>query len=291
MGLLVKANSWLTLTVVGLFALVLSSDVLAAASRQGQNTVGAGLFLALAIAYLTRRCAIGGWLLYFYIQLYLSLLISLLFLPRVFANLNPDSWDSANLYALFFLSTVPVLLAQVFEAFAATVLLARRNEGNLRVLRLALLALAISSGIALGIDTGYFSDAPTLFFDALTFGFGCIWCAYFWRAKRVRMVFIDGAWDYASYSAPRVLSPAEKRYLAKRAAIAGSVTFVLFLLMMGSAIGDKKPDAGIFVVPIFYALVAAAIGWYAPIRKRKREALQQLRGNLGPSEDGQPKGT
>ena len=36
--------------------------------------------------------------------------------------------------------------------------------------------------------------APTLFFDSLTFGFACIWCAYFWKAKRVRMVFIDRAW-------------------------------------------------------------------------------------------------
>lgn len=291
MGLPVKANSWFTAAVFGLFALVLSSDVLAAASRQGQNTVGAGLFLAWAIAYLTRRRAIGGWLLYFYIQLYLSLLISLLFLPRVLANLDPGSWDSANLYVLFFLSTVPVLLAQAVEAYAATILLARRNEINLRVLRFTLLALAISSGVAFGIDIAYFSDAPTLFFDGLTFGFACIWCAYFWRARRVRAVFIDRAWDYASYSAPRVLSPAEKRYLARRAAIAGSITFVIFLLMMGSAIGEKKPDAGIFVVPIFYALVAVAIGWYAPIRRRKREALRQLRGNSEPSEDGQPKGT
>lgn len=291
MGFPVKANTWLALTLVGLAALVLSSEALAADSRQGQNTVGAGLFLAWAIAYLTRRRAIGGWLLYFYIQLYLSLLISLLFLPRVFANLNPGSWDSANLYVLFFLSTVPVLLAQAFEAYAATVLLARRNASNLRVLRFALVALAISSGVALGIDIGYFSDAPTLFFDILTFGFACIWCAYFWRAKRVRMVFVDRAWEYASYSAPRILSPAEKRYLVRRAAIAGSVTFVLLLLMMGSAIGDKKPDTGIFVVPIFYALVAAAIGWYAPIRKRKREALAQAHGIAAEAQGEQPKGT
>jgi hypothetical protein len=154
-----------------------------------------------------------------------------------------------------------------------------------------LLALVISSGVALGIDIGYFSDAPTLFFDVLTFGFACIWLAYFWRAKRVRMVFIDNTWDYASYSAPRVLSPLERRYLVKRAAIAGSITFVLFLLMMGAAIGDKKPDAGIFVVPVFYGVLAAAIGWYAPIRKRKRETLQQLQAGIGASADGQPKGT
>ena len=264
MGL--RLNSWLNAVALGGLALAISSEALATPADQGQNTVGAGLFLAWAIAYLTRRRAIGGWLLYFYIQLYLSLLIALLFIPRVIANLNPGSWDNANLYVLFFLSTVPVLLTQAFEAYAATLLLARRNESNLRVLRLALLALVVSSGAALGIDIGYFSEGPTLFFDVLTFGFACIWCAYFWRAKRVRIVFVERSWDYASYSAPRVLSLAEKRYLTKRSAIAGSVTFVLFLLMMGSAIGDKKPDAGIFFVPIFYALIAVAVGWYAPIQ-------------------------
>lgn len=289
MGL--KGSSWLTTVALGGMALAISADALAAPAGQGQNAAGAGLFLAWAIAYLTRRRAIGGWLLYFYIQFYLSLLISLLFLPRVIANLNPGAWDSAILYVLFFLSTVPVLLTEAFEAYAATLLLVRRNEYCLRVLKIALLALAISSGVALGIDVAYFSDEPTLFFDGLTFGFACIWCAYFWKAKRVRMVFVDRTWDYAAYSAPRALSSAEKRYLTKRSVIAGAVTFVFFLLMMGSAIGDKKPDAGIFFVPIFYALIAAAVGWYAPIRKRKREALQQALSGLEPTQNGQPKGT
>ena len=287
-----KLCPWSHIAALAGIALVISNEALAASGgSQGQNTAGAGLFLAWAIAYLTRRRAIGGWLLYFYIQLYLSLLISLLFLPRVIANLNPGAWDSANLYVLSFLSTVPVVLTQGFEAYAATLLLFRRSERNLRLLRIALLALAVSSGASLGIDIGYFSDEPTLFFDALTFGFACIWCAYFLRAKRIRMVFVERAWDYASYSTPRILAPEEKRYLTKRSAVVGSVTFVLLLLMMGSAIGDKKPDAGIFVVPIFYALVAAAIGWYAPIRKRKREALLQARANAETTHDGQAKGT
>src|SRR5262249_55954795 len=162
-----KRVCWLDTVLLGAFAFCVSSDAFAAPANQGQNTVGAGLFLAWAIAYLTRRRAIGGWLLYFYIQLYLSLLISLLFLPGVIANLSPSSWDSAILYVLSFLSTVPVLLAEAFEAYAATVLLIRRNESNLRVLRFALVALAVTSGSALAIDIGYFNEGATLFFDAL----------------------------------------------------------------------------------------------------------------------------
>lgn len=247
----------------------------AAGSNQGQSPAGAGLLVGLAIAYLTRRRAIGGWLLYFYMQIYSSLLVSLLVMNRVMANLSPASWDSAFLYALFFLGTVPVLLAEALEIYAGTVLLFRRNERNLWLLRYALLALTVSGSVSLGIDIAYFREFPTIFFDVLTLGFACVWSAYFWKSKRVRLIFVEKAWDNASASSPRNLSPAERRYLIKRAAIVGLVTFVLLLLMMGGALGDKKPDAGIFILPIIYALVAAAIAWYLPIRKVKRDALLQ----------------
>lgn len=58
--------------------------------------------------------------------------------------------------------------------------------------------------------------------------------------------------------------------------------------MMGAALGDKKPDAGIFIVPIFYALVAAAIGWYVPIRKKKLEALLNAQTTDEAGTHGQP---
>ncbi len=240
---------------------------------QAQNPVGAGLFLAWGIAYLTRRRAIGGWLLYFYIQLYLSLLVSLIFVPQIISDLSPGEWDSAIRYVLFFLSAVPVLLAEGFEAYAATKLLRTRNEANLLLLRKALVVLVVTSGASVAINVFYFSDAPSIVLDVLTFVYAAIWTAYFTKAKRVRLVFVEGKWDYAAHALPRQRTPEEKRYLRKRATIAAVATFVVFLLKMGSAIGDKKPDAGIFFVPVFCALVAAAIGWYAPIRKKKLDAL------------------
>jgi len=262
--------------LAGLLWLVGLGEALAAsATGQATNPASVGIFVGLAIAYLARRRAIGGWLLYYYMQLYGSFLVNLIFLNGVIANLNPSRWDSSLRYVLFLLSTAPVLLAQVSEVAAGTLLLFSRNQGNLKLLRATLLALTVTSGAALVIDVAYFSESVTLFFDALTFGFACIWFVYFWKSRRVRVVFVERAWDYAVFSPPRVLTPLERRYLAKRAGIAGFVTFVLLLLMMGSALSDKKPDAGIFVVPIFYAAIAAAIAWYAPIRNKKRDALLQ----------------
>jgi hypothetical protein len=268
---------------------LVSAEALAATSgAQPQNPLGAGLFVAWGIAYLTRRRAIGGWLLYYYIQLYMSLLVSLIFFPQVISNLAPGEWDSTMRYVLFVLSTVPVVLAQGLEAFAATRLLFSRNEKNLHFLRKVLVALVAASGVSLAIDIAYFPEAPSIALDVLTFVFSGIWTAYFLKAKRVRLVFIELAWDYAAQTAPRPRTPAEKRYLLKRAALAAIATFVLFLLMMGAAMGDKKPDTGIFFVPIFYALVAAAIGWYVPIRKKKLEALLNAQTTDETGTHGQP---
>lgn len=177
----------------------------AAAQTTGQRTFGAGLFIAWVIAYLSRRRAIGGWLLYFYIQLYLSLLLSFLFLPATLGNLRPSEWDNSKLYVLNLISVVPVLLLTLAEVYAATALLARRTEANVNILRKVLIGLTLASGVALGIDITFFAEAPTLLFDTITFIFALIWLAYFYKAKRVRVVFIDHKWNYEAHSVRRLL--------------------------------------------------------------------------------------
>lgn len=258
-------------------ALIVSPwDVLAATAAQttGQRTFGAGLFLAWAVAYLSRRRAIGGWVLYFYIQLYISLLFSLLFLPATLGNLRPAEWDSSKLYVLNFVSAVPVLLLLLGEVGAATLLLARRSEANVKILRKVLAALVMASAIALGIDITYFDEAATLYFDVVTLAFAVIWLAYFHKARRVRLVFIEGKWDYEACAAKRVLTPEDKRRLRRRTLIASASTFLVLLILMGIALGDKKPDAGLFFVPLFYGAIAALVAWYLPLRKRRADPLR-----------------
>lgn len=274
----INADRLLTKVVLlGGLLVVLPWDVLAATAAQttGQRTFGAGLFVAWAIAYLSRRRAIGGWLLYFYIQLYISLLFSLLFLLVTLGNLRPAEWDSSKLYVLNFVSTVPVLLLIFGEVVAATLLLVRRSEANVKILRKVLVALVMASAIALGIDIAYFDDqAATLYFDVVTLVFAAIWLAYFYKAKRVRLVFIEGKWDYEVYAAKRVLTPEDKRRLRRRTLIASTTTFLVLLILMGISLGDKKPDAGIFFVPLFYTAIAALVAWYLPLRKRRADPLR-----------------
>ena len=163
---------------------------------------------------------------------------------------------------------------EIVELYAATKLLFRKNKANVSLLRNVLIALAAVSGCAITIDLIYFKEDGNIIFDIFIFAFSIIWAWYFSKARRVRLVFIENNWTYTPYSKRRQLSTADKRKLAKRSLIVASVTFVLFLLMMGTILKDegKPPDAGIFFVPIFYAVIAALLGWFLPLRKKKTDS-------------------
>jgi len=265
---------WIIVFII-IITLFLATNALAASSStQRQPAAGGALFIAFAIAYLSRRRAIGGWLLYFYVQLYLSLAISLFAISQVLSNLNPAQWDNSMFYVMFFLSVVPVIVTEGIEVFAATRLLFRRNERNLKFLKRTLIALVVTSGVALSIDIAFFKDEPALFLDILTFIFAIIWTLYFFKAQRMKLVFVDRNWVYKSSAERRVLLPEDKQKLRKRSIIATLVTFVLFLFMMGVSLENKKPDIGIFMVPLFCAFIAAVVAWYLPVRKKKAISTQ-----------------
>jgi len=252
--------------------LFLSTDALAATSgTRNQSAAGGALFVAFAIVYLSRRRAIGGWLLYFYIQLYSSFAISLIFVPQTLTNLNPKQWDNSFLYVMFFLSLVPVMVSEIMEIIAATKLLFRRNEQNVNFLRKILVTLVATSAIALAIDIAYFSDDPALIFDVLSLTFAIIWALYFSKARRVKLVFLEKNWIYIPHSQRRALTAEDKKKLRKRALVSALVIFVLFLLWTGSVLKNegKQPDFSIFAIPLFYAFVAAIIAWYLPARRKK----------------------
>ena len=268
-------KSYLLVFLAGILALLANGEALAAsADVPRQPVVGASLLIAFAIVYLSRRRAIGGWLLYFYIQLYLSLTISLVFVSQVLSNLDPSQWDNSFLYVMFFLSVVPVLATGLLEVVAATKLLFRKNEQNVKFLRKTLIALVATSAIAIAVNIGYFRDVPMLFFDVLTLAFAIIWTLYFSKARRVRLVFVEKNWIYIPYLERRRLTAEDKKKLRNRALVSALVTFVLLLLMLGFVFKDegKQPDMGIFnLAPLFYAVVAAIIAWYLPVRKKKKE--------------------
>jgi hypothetical protein len=89
-----------------------------------------------------------------------------------------------------------------------------------------------------------------------------------------RLVFVERKWDYnAQHATSPPHTPQERRYLLKRTAICGAITFLVVLVLMGTELGDKKPDGHLLVVPAINAAFVALLGWFLPIGNKKRAAL------------------
>jgi hypothetical protein len=58
-------------------------------------------------------------------------------------------------------------------------------------------------------------------------------------------------------------------YIGKRAAIVGVFTFFVTLPIIGSNLGDKKPDVHLFVLALIDAAFFAILSLLFPIRKKK----------------------
>jgi len=259
--------------LASIYFMLAYGEVMAASSdNPAVPAGGAGMLIPFAIAYLSRKRAIGGWLFFFYLQLYFSFVVSLLFIPQALENLKPSEWGDSLQYVMFFLSVVPVFILGLIELFVATLLLFRRTKHNVKLLRKVLIGMIVASGSAVWIDYSYFQDDPFIVFDVVSLLFAVIWLSYFYKARRVKLVFIDRNWTYTPYSERRNLTQDEKRKLRKRALISAIVVFVALLMMMGATLQQEgtEPDSGIFIVPVFYALLAALIAWYLPIQRKKK---------------------
>jgi len=56
--------------------------------------------------------------------------------------------------------------------------------------------------------------------------------------------------------------------------IAFIVTFGVLFVLMGISAGDTKPDyMQLLYIPLIYAVIAAAVGYFAPISKKKSDKL------------------
>jgi hypothetical protein len=75
-----------------LFDFLIVPNLLAADGNSNTvpSTGATWFFIAFGIAYVSRRRAIGGWLLYFYLQLYASLAISILSFPKLVPSFSPS---------------------------------------------------------------------------------------------------------------------------------------------------------------------------------------------------------
>ncbi len=188
---------WVSLFGVALI-ISLSPAFAYAAPTDNIRTMATPIILALAIAYVTRRMAIGGWLFYYYLMVFAPLFLFAFF---EFEYLNPDDWKYSGLYAQVILPTILLIVLKVMEFFVAVRLLfkSQRNSQNVLVLRYVLIASVVAWAIDIIVDYNYYKD--DLAISVFGFTLKLIWMLYFYFSSRVNYVLCNwpGSWDYQSF--------------------------------------------------------------------------------------------
>jgi hypothetical protein len=186
------------ITAFGLLALSLPVFASTDTPDASFQSSGVGVLLTLLIWYVCasrRKKEIGGWLLYYYIRLYIGVMIVVLVTVSSYDNYLPEAWtNTPDLYPFFLLTTVPGLWLYCAEFVVAEKLRTSRNYAYVPILRYILFAALVSSLIAIVINNKYFEEDSTAFFNITTMIWPIIWIPYFYRSKRVMSVFKNRDW-------------------------------------------------------------------------------------------------
>lgn len=179
--------------MTGFFALM----VLVAASNQPYVPTFPGGIIAWIVCNARKRQEYGGWLLYFYWQLYSGVIMTTVFFCINFQSYVPENFgDERSRYYWFLLSTVPTLVIFALQVAVATVLISVRTWDLLRLLRGLIGAQVVAAFVALVIDAKLFPENIALNMMFTLFPYSC-WLAYFHASKRVKHVFQMHDWDTA----------------------------------------------------------------------------------------------
>ena len=181
------------MSVVDVFILAMVTS-----SGNPSTPLAPGGIIAWIICNGRKRNPIGGWLLFYYWQLWSGLLISAAFFAINIQSYVPGNFDTGLLFARFLSSTVPVLLLLLVQLVVATMLLSFRTSDMLRLLRWTLVAEVVAVAVGAAIDAKYYPD--NIGFSALALIQETLWMLYFFKSTRVRHVFDSQDWEVAVHT-------------------------------------------------------------------------------------------
>lgn len=175
---------------------VLAAPALAdSAYKPTGSPLGMGGIVAWIVCAKKKRDQIGGWLLYFYWNLYAGLIVSVFLLVGETEGYVPQNFTAEQNFPLLMLAGVPHVLMVFVMAAVATFLLFVREPGMLKLLRWILGASVVAGLVALIVHSSHLQDAEEL--DVMALASHCGWLAYFCLSKRVRHVFVSHDWEEA----------------------------------------------------------------------------------------------
>jgi hypothetical protein len=148
-----------------------------------------------------KKDPIGGWLAYYYYQLYVGVVFSVFLVAVLTIHSYVPEYFSGETqrYLLFMLSALPTLILLLFETAVATFLLVLKTWDMVELLRKVLIAQAVAQGLGVLVDVKYFPENVPL--SLLSFVPSVLWVGYFFRSARVRHVFKTHDWEVAGKAA------------------------------------------------------------------------------------------
>ena len=154
-----------------------------------------GAILAWIICNAAKRNPIGGWLLFFYWQLYGGLLMTALLFSTNIQSYVRENFDSGEKFYLFLLSVVPTLILYLAQVAVGTILLSARTWDLLKLLRWLVAGGFVAELVSIVISINYYPDNIAL--NLLTIVQQTFWLAYLFNSVRVKHVFETHDWDIA----------------------------------------------------------------------------------------------
>jgi hypothetical protein len=153
------------------------------------------LLAGMALGFLRRRHAIGGWLFYFFFATYAGLASVLLTIRSDLRAFDADNWPSTSQFHWYLVATLPIDMLFLAIVIAATSLAISRTERRLKILRLVMF-LTMIVGITCGTIILFRPPLEVLSIHNFTFASSALfWTLYFLDSVRVKRVFVTRDWS------------------------------------------------------------------------------------------------
>jgi hypothetical protein len=156
------------------------------------------LLIAIVVCFATRRLAIGGWLLFFFYQVWLSAAYSVL----TFAGLV-QAKNSRLLLQVWLSVGVSALCAVCLLAMSVFLLLKRNHTWVNRLCTLLAVTIAVRGILLLARNLQHQTLSAADLFGVI---FLAAYYGYFLRSERVRRVFVTQDWGSAHIESAATLN-------------------------------------------------------------------------------------
>ena len=152
--------------------------------------------IACIVCNMRKRSEFGGWLLFFYWQLYSGAVLTVFLFLRNFQAYVPENFAShASRHNWFMITAGSTIVILALQVAVGTMLIVVRSWDMVQFLRILLAAQVVAMVGAIIVDANYFPNYVAIRVGSLISE--CIWMAYFFMSDRVQHVFKYHDWETA----------------------------------------------------------------------------------------------